>query len=129
MNAGVLAFDAAGRITTLNVADFPSPHFNGGTPTGDLGSLVITTALPSAFVHGGGYDDAGALCVVTAAADHYLAGLPYAVDGALCVSFDQTPATWVAGIPLDAAGRVCCATPTTPIDLSPFSSGFSGGFA
>jgi hypothetical protein len=47
MNAGVLAFDAVGRIKTLLVATFPLPHFNGGTPTGDLGSLVVSEEAPT----------------------------------------------------------------------------------
>jgi len=131
MNAGVLAFDAAGRISTIRVTDFPSPHFNGGTPTGDLGSMVINTGglPPPVYVAGIGYDNAGAICVLSAPAESYSGGLPVSAGGQLCVSYDQTPVDWVAGIPLDASGLVCLATPTTPIDLSPFSSGFSGGFA
>lgn len=127
MNAGVLAFDAAGRITTLAVADFPSPHFNGGTPTGDLGSLVLGS-LTAARIDGVPYDAAGA--VVANSTDAIVAwtgGLPLCAD-ALAVSFDQTPVTWVAGIPLDAAGRVCCASTAPPINLSGFDSGFDGGF-
>ena len=127
MNAGVLTFDAAGRITTLEVAAFPSPRFNGGTPTGDLGSLVLGS-VTAARLNGVPYDAAGA--VVANSTDAIVAwsgGLPLCAD-ALAVSFGQTPVTWVAGIPLDAAGRVCCAASAPPILLSPFSDGFSVGF-
>jgi hypothetical protein len=45
--ASLLAFDAAGRIKTVPVANFPSPHFNGGTPTDDIGQLVINQEGPT----------------------------------------------------------------------------------
>jgi hypothetical protein len=130
VNAGVLLFDAAGRITTLRVTDFPSPYFNGGTPTGALGSLVINTGglPPPVYVAGIGYDNAGAICVLSAPAAGFAGGLPVTAIGQLCVSYDQTPVTWVAGIPLDASGLVCLATPVPPLDLSGFDSGFDGGF-
>jgi hypothetical protein len=130
VNAGVLLFDAAGRITTLDVADFPSPYFNGGTPTGALGSLVIAeNGIPAAFLDGIGYTEEGAVCVTIGGGDtEYTGGLPVEPDGLLLVSFDQAVASWVAGIPLDAAGKVCLASPVPPFDLSGFDSGFDGGF-
>jgi hypothetical protein len=45
--ASLLAFDAAGRIKTILVANFPSPHFNGGSPTDDIGQLVINQEGPT----------------------------------------------------------------------------------
>ena len=64
----------------------------------------------------------------TGQAFDFSGGLPVSPDGALLVSYDQTPVKWVAGIPLDANGLVCCATPVPPLDLSGFDSGFDGGF-
>lgn len=123
LNAGVLAFDSAGRIKTISPGAVV--RFNGGTPTGELGSLQVSTEVPQQQLNGIGYRDAGELCVVVAAPVYFISGLPVAIDGAVCVSFDQTPASWVAGIPLDAAGRMCCATPVPPIALKAYSSAFS----
>ena len=130
MNAGVLLFDSSGRVTSLLTTDFPAPHFNGGTPVGDLGSLVIAPlGTPAAYLGGLPYtaqnaivtDDAGAIVA-------WEGGLPVTAVG-LAIGIDALPVTWVAGIPISAAGRVCVAAPTPPVDLSAFDNGFSGGFS
>lgn len=131
LNAGVLAFDATGRIKALSIADFPAPHFNGGTPAGDIGSLVVAPYTsgynPEVYVAGLPYTAQGGLVIdVVGAIVAHVAGLPVTAVG-LAASTDN-PVRWVAGIPIGASGRVCIAAATPPVNLSGFSNGFSGGF-
>jgi hypothetical protein len=131
MNSGVLAFDAAGKIKAISIADFPAPHFNGGTPTGDIGSLVVagyaSGYTAAARIGGLPYSALGGL--VTDALGAIVAragGIPLTANGVAVE--DAAPVTWVAGIPISANGKVCLAAAAPPVDLSPFSTGFSVGF-
>lgn len=129
----LLLFDGSGRITTLNQVDFPEPNFNGGTPAGDLGSLVIAAVsggfLPKERLGGLTYSDGGALLVDgLGAIDHWNAGLPLTAIGALCIS-TLNPASWTpGGIPVASDGRVSLAPPTPPINLSGYDGGYDTGF-
>jgi hypothetical protein len=130
MNSGVLLFENGLISTLLESAISFTPYFNGGTPTGLLGSLVIDdTAVPVARVAGLGYTNLGSLCVSTGIAPAaWVGGLPVTAEGRLCVDYDGVPVNWVAGIPLDAAGRVCLVTPVPPLSLKAFDSAFDTGF-
>lgn len=125
LNAGLLSFDAGGRIRCTTALP---KHFNGGTPmNGDL--LCIVSAAPTRFVGGLGYDVSGALCVVNSAAEFYSGGIPIApgnlvaVDGAGV----SVPSHWVAGLPITAGERLLL-TPAIPVSTNAFSSGFDEGF-
>lgn len=127
MNTSLLRFDVNGRIEELEFASFPNPHFNGGTPTGDLGSLVgapfSSGYTPQVWVGGLGYTVAGALIVdFFGAITHYVAGLPMTANG-LAVDAGVPVYTAPGGFPISAAGRVGIAV-TDPVDISAFSNGF-----
>ena len=111
-----------GRVDTIDSA--PEVFFNGGTPTGSLGSLVVTSAVGSAFVGGLPYAD-GKLSVINAPPARYIAGLGVDAAGSVCVSAVDPIDHYVAGLPLTADGRLCINTPTPPLNLSAFSQGFS----
>lgn len=127
LNAGVLRFDAAGRIRcTLSLPT----HFNGGTPT-NQGLLSGNNGVPNAgsFLGGLGYLAGGDLAMFNAAPAAYIGGLPVTAAGQLCVDATGTltPNRWVAGIPLSGE-RVCLAAPEAPVTGTGFDSGFDGGF-
>lgn len=113
-----------GRVDTIDSA--PEVFFNGGTPTGSLGSLVVTTDIPATFVAGLGYDAAGALCYAPAGAiETRVAGLAVEAAGRLLTSTSNPIDHYVAGLPLTADGRLCINAPAPPLNLSAFSQGFS----
>ena len=126
LNSQPIARDAGGRLSNLPIASFPSPYFNGGTPLSILQELVTATGAPTRFVGGMGYLDSGALCIdgAGAIAGYTPGGLPVTAAGLLCVSVNQAVATWNAGIPLGAGGRVSLATASGFLNLHGFDSGF-----
>jgi len=88
-------------------------HFNGGTPVNDAGTLQVVTS-GGAYSSGGLlYDAADNLVVANGGviAGYATGGMPVNAAGALCVAYGGIPVSFVAGIPLDAAGRVCITAP------------------
>ena len=65
LNHGVLNIDAvSGLVSTCPLSSFPEPRFNGGTPTNDIGQLVVVPVPTSpAYVGGLLYDQSGAIVV------------------------------------------------------------------
>lgn len=84
----------------------------------------------SVWTNGIAYDDNdGAIHVaIDGVITHYNSGLPLADNGSLVASFGETPVLWVAGIPIDANGRVCMAAPIPPTTVTGFDTGFDNGF-
>lgn len=125
LNAGVLKFDAAGRIR--NTTSLPT-DFNGGTPTRD-GLLAGSNGVPNAdsFVAGIGYLAGGGLAATNATPVAWAGGIPLTAAGQVCV--DATGAGVIAyynnGLPYDASGKLVLAAPESPAGLSAFSMGFS----
>lgn len=129
MNTALLRFDVNGRIEELSVADWPLPFFNGGTPTGELGSLV-GAAFASGYeaavwVAGLPYTATGALVVdFFGAITHYVAGVPMTVNGVACDA--GNPVAYApGGIPISPVGKVCLGV-TDPVNISAFSGAFVG---
>jgi len=127
MNSGVLAFDGTGRIKALSVADFPLPKFNGGTPTGELGSLVVgafaSGYTAEAWVGGLPYTFSGALVVdFFGSIAHHVAGIPMTANGVAVDAGDAI--SWApGGLPLSVIGKLCLAV-TDPVDVHAFNNGF-----
>lgn len=130
LNAGVLAFDSSGRIKSIS----PPPskvNFNGGTPTGELGSLVVADLGAGPNYNGGlRYSDDGSLSVSNGGviAGYVQGGLPVDLTGHLVVTYDGLPASWLAGIPFTSGGRVAVALPVAPTNFFAFSNAFSTAF-
>jgi len=126
LNSQPIARDAGGRLKNIAVVSFPAPYFNGGTPLSSLQELVTATGAPTKFNGGLGYLDSGALCIdgSGAIAGYTPGGLPVTAAGLLCVSVNQAVATWNAGIPFGAGGRVSLATASGFLNLHAFDSGF-----
>lgn len=131
--SGIIARAAGGQLKTLaSPAAFPVP-FNGGSPTTSaLQELLISVGAVTSPAYNGGFvynGTDGAIGIDLAAPiSKYNGGLPQAASGLLCASYDQPIVSYVAGIPLDAAGRVALATPGGVVNLSPFDSGYDTGF-
>lgn len=128
LNAGVLSFDAAGRIRVLSVADFPAPNFNGGTPSSQLRELVVGPSAsgytPAVWVGGLPYTVEGALVTdKVGAIIAHVGAVPLTANG-VAGSEDQTVAYWEQGMPFDAAGRLAGTPPGIIINLHAFDSGF-----
>jgi hypothetical protein len=127
LNAGVLKFDSQGRISTILADQIPRFFFNGGTPTGTLGSLVVAPQAsgfnPEAWLGGFSYTNVGALVIdsINPIINH-VGGLPLTEYG--LATDNDVPASYVTGIPLSAAGRVCVFA-DTPLVLKAFSNAFS----
>jgi hypothetical protein len=128
LNAGVLSFDAAGRVKALSVADFPAPFFNGGTPASTLKELVVAPVgsgyTPAVWVGGLPYTVEGALVTdPVGAIIAHVGAVPLTANG-VAASTDQTVAYWSQGIPFDANGRIAGTPPGIIINLHAFDSGF-----
>lgn len=128
LNAGVLAFDAQGRIATIQASTIPRFFFNGGTPTGTLGALVVAPQIsgfnPEVWLGGFPYTNADGIVIdsLNAITDH-VGGLPLTELG-LAVEIDALPVRHVTGIPISATGRVCVYN-ATPLTLKAFSDAFA----
>lgn len=102
----ILAKTPGGRINC--VLGVQNPKWNGGTPTDDVGNLVVSYGTPRDFMAGLGYDASGALCIASDGAPitTYCNGL--AMSGNLVAATNSgAPAFWVAGLPVDNQGRLC----------------------
>lgn len=103
----------------LNTGSTANPYspffamkFNAGTPTTPAGSLVLDAGgAINAYVAGLPYTAGSALAVTAdAAVSGYASGLALSA-GRVAVSYANPIAGYVAGLPVDAAGRLCCVTP------------------
>ena len=72
------------------------------------------------------YNNDGALVVADGGAifGYVQGGLPVTSDGALCVAYGGAPVRFLAGIPFDAAWRVCLVAPVPPVELEAFDISF-----
>jgi len=121
LNAGVLSYDAQGRVlTTLTQMG----RFNGGTPVVD-----------------------GKLCITLSEPEVYLGGLSYLNDGSVCYEQDlntdggiangrgqlrsstEPPAFWYCGLPVTADGRLSIAPPILPTTHEFDPAAYSDAFA
>jgi len=106
INAGVLRFDALGRILTTTAN--PGAHFNGGTPI--VNGYLCTTPGPPAIYNGGfGYGARGRVCETQAILPAFDA--PFLNDLGEVLGTTDPPAYHYAGLPLAASGRLCLAPP------------------
>jgi hypothetical protein len=122
LNAGVLAFDAAGRIETTTALP---EAFNGGTPTKG-GALAYTVAVPSVRLAGIGYDSAGAvLLALNGAPTQWQGGIPTDDLGRICANDAAPIAYWNAGLPFTLGGLLAVTPAIAPINLSAFDFGYS----
>jgi hypothetical protein len=107
LNAGVLRFDASGRIrwTTALPLDF-----NGGTPTNN-GLLAGNNAIPTRFVAGLGYVVGDGLAAFNSAPVNWVGGIPLNANGQVCVDATGSAvvASYVSGLPLTADGKLALA--------------------
>ena len=105
INAGVLKFDAQGRILTTNAN--PGPHFNGGTPV--VNGMLCVLNGPAVYYNGGfGYGIRGRVCATQSGANPQgpiVNGL-----GRVRGTTDP-PAFYYAGLPMAANGLLCLAPP------------------
>jgi hypothetical protein len=126
LNAGVLRFDAAGRIR--NTSALPT-DFNGGTPT-NQGLLSWVGGAPVAFNGGLGYLTDMRLVAANAAPVAWNGGIACSAASQVCV--DGTGAGvitgYVNGLPIDAAGKLVLASAELPAVVDAFDSAFSGAF-
>lgn len=111
--ASLLRKDAAGRVVTLSSLQFPAPNFNGGTPAGSLGEMVVLLNVappPGSPVLGGLiYTAEGVLHTTTASVAGYVqGGLPVDVSGSLSIDVSGTApiVSYNAGLPFTAEGRL-----------------------
>lgn len=127
MNSSLLEFNAAGRPKTLDVAAYPQPYFNGGTPASLLRELVIApNGVPARFIAGVGYTERGAICTDAAGAIvDYVGGLPITAAGRLAVALDGVIQHYNGGWPFTVANRLVLATPGGFLNLHGFNTGYS----
>jgi hypothetical protein len=104
INAGVLRYDALGRVLTTTAN--PGPHFNGGTPILN-GYLCITPGPPIYYNGGFGYGIRGRVGETQAILPAFDA--PFQNDQGEILGTTDPPAYYYAGLPLSAAGRLCLA--------------------
>lgn len=126
LNAGVLKFDALGKVrnTTSAPADFNAGvGFNQGLLSVDLNS-------PTRWANGMPFVASGKLSVQTAGAvvGHSQGGLPINELGAIAIDTVATVSYWNAGLPYTSTGKLAFGTTESPIVESGFSNGFSAGF-
>jgi hypothetical protein len=136
---GVLGADPDGLATIpvvdrLHIGSNGSADFlNGWIKSIRYWNTRLTDTQLQALSAGGGvrnggllYNSDGALVVANGGAifGYAQGGLPVNSDGALCVAYGGTPARFLAGIPFDAAGRVCMVAPVPPVELEAFDISF-----
>jgi hypothetical protein len=128
LNAGVLRFDANGRIRQTSSA---STDGNGGTPTVQ-GLLSAANVSPEVQWNGLSFFQSGqgTLCGqgfgdITG---HAPGGIPINSQGMVEVNPTDPIDHWNAGLPYTAAGALAVALPESPTTASAFDSGFDTGF-
>jgi hypothetical protein len=108
LNAGLLAFDATGRVRcSIN----PPVLSTGGTPTTAAGLLAISANAPTLYVGGLGYHgpSQNALAVdVGGAASFYNAGFGFTSAGRLALDSVGAITVYLARIPRTAGGGIAC---------------------
>lgn len=129
LNAGVLRFDANGRIR--NTVSAPT-DFNGGTPTNQgLLCVVLSAAAPGGYAQGMGFETGGQMSAEGSPSTTIplQGGLQQgSATRRTGVAVVGTIAGYVAGLPVSAAGLLVLATAEAVAGTGGFSSGFSSGF-
>lgn len=130
--SGVWSQRTAEAIQAVLFSDIPlaDRKFNGGTPADLLGRALVAPQAsgynPEVYVAGLPYvHDIGIVIDDVDPITGYASGLPLTPRG-LAVEFNGVPASYVAGIPLSASGRVCLDI-VAPLNLHAFDSGFDQG--
>jgi hypothetical protein len=128
LNAGVLRFDATGRIRQTASS---STDGNGGTPT-IQGLLSAGNVAIEAGWNGLPYFNSGQgiLCGqgIGTTVSFAPGGIPMNSAGMVEVDAVGAIAYWNAGLPYTAAHRLAVALPESPVAASAFDNGFDSGF-
>jgi hypothetical protein len=126
LNAGVLKYDATGRIRNTTAA----PTERNAAVGCVQGLLSQAAASPVNIANGMGFTATGALAIDTAGAitHHAQGALPMTAASRLAVAVNGTVAYREAGLPFSSTGRLALATAEAPVLLDAFSNGFSSGF-
>jgi hypothetical protein len=127
LNAGVLRFDALGKVRNTTVA---GSEFNAGVES-EQGLVSVSLNTPQRWHNGLPFMNNGALSVqnVGTVAYHSQGGIPINELGAVAIDTVGAVAYWNAGLPFTSGGKLAFAASEPPATLSGFSSGFDEGFA
>lgn len=125
LTAGCMKLDAAGRV--LIAIDGVPVAFNGGTPVTESGAMAAASGNPEVFLASFGYVTDGAICArnIVPVSEGY-GGFGRDSAGGLTFATAEPIASYIAGIPVTADGRIAVTVegPPPPVNTSGFTSGF-----